>query len=225
MGFAVQRDTTRRDGHSRSLYADDKGLGLTLSVFLERVPRSASAKECREFYWQKLCRSPVKMEEVKMSERGEMAILEYTVRDFGPQLPLPEDVKQMLGKFEQRHLNAHLTRGGVCIDIHLSKVLKPGDEAPPFGSLLDGVRFMDALRAGSGSGLQLPAAKGKLDALLVAKDYVGLARALGSERSDRRLGWLRNHALNGGSVFLVFHYISALWEARNRVGEVDPGRI
>jgi hypothetical protein len=148
MGFAVQRDTTRPDGHGRSLYAVDKARGLNLSVFLERVPRSASARECREFYWQRLRNSPVNREEVRMSERGEMAILEYTVKDFGPQLPLPEDVKKLLSKFEQRHLNAYLARGGVCIDIHLSKVVKPGDEAPPFGDILEGVRLVDADHTG-----------------------------------------------------------------------------
>ncbi|HWC30608.1 MAG TPA: hypothetical protein VG845_11055, partial [Dehalococcoidia bacterium] len=57
MGFAVQRDTTRPDGHGRSLYAADKARGLNLSVFLERV-RTASARECREFYWQRLRNSP-----------------------------------------------------------------------------------------------------------------------------------------------------------------------
>jgi hypothetical protein len=146
MGFAVQRDTTRPDGHGRSLYAADKARGLNLSVFLERV-RTASARECREFYWQRLRNSPAKREGVRMSERGEMAILEYTVKAFGPQLPLPEDVKKLLGSFEQRHLHAYLARGGVCSDIHLSKVVKPGQEAPPFGSIVDRVHLIDAVRA------------------------------------------------------------------------------
>jgi S1-C subfamily serine protease len=148
MGFAVQRDTMRPDGHGRSLYAVDKARGLNLSVFLERVPRSASARECRELYWQRLRNSPVNREEVRMSERGDLAILEYAVKEFGPLLPLPDDVKKLLGKFEQRHLNAYLARGGICVDIHLSKVVKPGDEAPPFGGILEGVRLVDADRTG-----------------------------------------------------------------------------
>jgi hypothetical protein len=146
MGFAVQRETIRPDGHGRSLYAVDKARGLNLSVFLERVPRSASAKECREFYWQRLRNSPVKREDVRMSERGEMAILEYTVRDFTGSMP--ETMRKILGDFEQRHLNAYFSRGYACIDIHLSKMLKSGDKAPPFGVVLDSVRMVHAAPAG-----------------------------------------------------------------------------
>jgi S1-C subfamily serine protease len=167
MGFAVQRDTTRPDGHGRSILAVDKATGLNLSVFLDRVPSSADSKQCRQFYWERLQRSPLKREQIKMSERGTMALLEYTVRDAGPVLQLPEDVRKLLGEFEQRHLNAYHAWGGVCIDIHLSKVVKPGDQAPPFGSFLDGVRLIDAGQAGPNTPAQHLAAKVRASVVVV----------------------------------------------------------
>jgi hypothetical protein len=114
--FTVQSDATRPDGHVRSLRA---------------------VRQCAASQPLGLSRSGgPRMEQVKTSDRGEMAILKYTTRDLGGLLPEHgkklEDLKKALGQFEQRHLNAHRAKGGVCIDIHLSKVLLPGDEAPPF---------------------------------------------------------------------------------------------
>jgi S1-C subfamily serine protease len=145
VGFVVQRDTSRPDGNARSILAIDQASGINLSVFLERVPAGESGKDCRAYYWERLRNSPVKMEEVRTTERREMAILEYTDKEFARRLP--EEVKKMLGTVEQRHLHAYLAKHGVCIDIHLSKALKPGDEAPPFGAILDGVRLSDPAAA------------------------------------------------------------------------------
>jgi hypothetical protein len=139
-GFTILREATHPDGNARSLSADDRARGLNLSVFLERMPRSENAKQCREFYWERLRKSPAMMDEVNVSERGQMAVLEYT--DKNPARLLPEDVRKKFEgiKLEHKHLNAYLAKDGVCIDIHLSKVLKPG-EGVSFNSILDGVRL------------------------------------------------------------------------------------
>jgi hypothetical protein len=142
-GFAILRDATRPDGNVRYLSADDRARGLNLSVFLERMPRSENAKQCREFYWERLRKSPAMMDQVKLSERGEIAVLEYT--DKNPGRLLPEDARKKFEGLEHRHLNAYLAKDGVCIDIHLSKVLKPS-EGVSFNFILDGVRFSGAAK-------------------------------------------------------------------------------
>jgi len=164
-GFAVQRDTSRPDGNARSILAIDKASGINLSVFLERVPAGESGKDCRAYYGERLRNSPVKMEEVRTSERREMAILEYTDKEFARHMP--EEVKKMLGTIEQRHLHAYLAKQGICIDIHLSKALQPGDEAPPFGAILDGVRLSDPASAGPTATAQHVLARVRASVVLV----------------------------------------------------------
>ena len=144
---AVQRDVTRPDGNARSISGKHPSWDVNLSAFLERIPSSANASQCREHYWDKLRRSPVKREDVKLSERGEMAILEYAVRDLGGFMP--EALSKVHQDFEQRHLNVYLSRDGVCIDVHLSKALKRGEGAP-FGPIVEAIRLVDASRAGQG---------------------------------------------------------------------------
>src|SRR5262245_58917197 len=87
VGFAVQRDTSRPDGNARSILAIDQASGINLSLFLERVPAGESGKDCRAFYSERLRNSPVKMQEVRTSERREMAILEYTDKEFARRMP------------------------------------------------------------------------------------------------------------------------------------------
>jgi S1-C subfamily serine protease len=181
VGFAVQRDTSRPDGNARSILAIDQASGINLSVFLERVPAGESGKDCRAFYSERLRNSPVKMEEVRTSERREMAILEYTDKEFARRMP--EEVKKMLGTIEQRHLHAYLAKQGVCIDIHLSKALKPGDEPPPFGAILDGVRLSDPAAPASIAPAQHVLARVRASVVLVHAQKATSATSDGSEGS------------------------------------------
>jgi len=82
-GFATQRDETREDGNARYFSATNGDAGLNVSVLLETTSSSQSGAHCRAYYWDNLKkRSPLKMDDVKMSESGQMALLEYMVKQF-----------------------------------------------------------------------------------------------------------------------------------------------
>lgn len=114
--LAIEGDQTRPDGRARALAAQDAA-GLIMTVILE-ANQSETSGACREQYWQRLkSRSTVTMDDVKMSERGPVALLEYVIREF----------QQV--HINQKNVNAYLAKNGTCIDIHLSKVrFTPADE-------------------------------------------------------------------------------------------------
>jgi len=130
-GFVIEKDQTSREG-TRDFSAINRSAGVVMSVFLEPAPSNGSGNYCREFYWEGLKKnSPLKMDDVKMSDMGEMTVLEYIVREHqGVQV-------------DQKHLNAYLARGNTCIDIHLSKVQFSPEDERVFTSILAGVKFRD----------------------------------------------------------------------------------
>jgi hypothetical protein len=134
--LAIEGDLTRSDGRARALAAQDPA-GLAMTVFLE-ANQGTTSQACREMYWQRLkSQSPLAMDDVKMSERGPVALVEYVVREH-------QGVK-----LDQKHLNAYLAKAGTCIDIHLSKVrFTPADETRMMAMAI-GARFRDAAPAGS----------------------------------------------------------------------------
>jgi hypothetical protein len=121
-GFATERDETRWDDEARYVLATHEETGLLLSVHLEKKARSRSARECRADAGERLKRSPLAMEEVKTSETGGAALLEYMVRD-------------------HQHLHAYFARGGICADVHLSKARFAPDDQRLIGAVVSGVRF------------------------------------------------------------------------------------
>jgi hypothetical protein len=78
---------------------------------------------------------------------------------------------------------------------------------------------------GAGTAAPAPAPdNARLDELLWSKDYSKLGQALNSTRLDRRLDWLKDRLLGGGTVFLAPHYVNALWMAGVREGETNPNK-
>lgn len=134
--LAIEGDLTRPDGRARALAAQDSA-GLVMTVFLE-ADQGATSQACREKYWERLKRqSPLPMDDVKMTERGPVALVEYVVREH----------QQV--RLDQKHLNAYLAQGGTCVDIHLSKVsFTPADEARMM-AMATGVRIRDTRPPGS----------------------------------------------------------------------------
>lgn len=135
-GFATQRDETREDGNARYFYATNSDSNLNMSVLLEKTPSSQSRTHCRAYYWENLKkRSPLKMDDVRMSDPGHVAVLEYMVKQY-------QDLQ-----VEQKNLNAYLAKDGVCVDIHLSKVQFRSGEESLFTAVLDGLRVAENVRA------------------------------------------------------------------------------
>jgi len=104
---------------------------VIVSAFLERNPELGSKEQCRDFYWAKLQKSPNKYSDVTMPGRGAMAL-----------------VRGMVAEAQGRpvrwqNVHAHLFRDGVCMEIHLSKVLYEPDDERLFEAVLRTVRFAD----------------------------------------------------------------------------------
>lgn len=150
-GFVTKIDQTTADGKGRRFLATNNETGLTLSAFLEKNrekdPWGQSGKQCRDYYWEKLRTSPQKREQLNRSDDGEKALLGYTINASAESLP-PEIMKRLPPglSLHQRNLNVYLARDGVCIDVHLSRMLsKPGEE-PQFDDIVKSIRFADAPR-------------------------------------------------------------------------------
>jgi hypothetical protein len=91
---------------------------VILSAFLEKTFMPGDAKRCREYYWKEAQKSPLRKDEVKMSEAGPAALVQYIVKEHA-------DIQ-----VNQKNINAYPAKENYWVDVHLSKVdFKPEDEA------------------------------------------------------------------------------------------------
>jgi len=126
-GFVMEDFEVAPSGEAARFQASNKKTGVILSAFLEKAPRKGNAEDCREYYWARARRSPMRKSDVAMSKSGDMAICEYIVKEY-------------LGrKVDQKHLNAYLAVDGWWIDVHLSKTGYKADDQKLFTAILDGV--------------------------------------------------------------------------------------
>jgi tetratricopeptide (TPR) repeat protein len=131
-GFLAGRTSLDPRGDSVYLFASNKEKNVILSAFLEKAARRGSSKECRDFYWSGMKNSPLKKEQIKIYDLGEMAIVEYVVPTFQG------------WETNQKNLFAYLTRGVYWSYIHLSKMkFVPGEEGL-FKQILGSVKFNDS---------------------------------------------------------------------------------
>jgi tetratricopeptide (TPR) repeat protein len=129
--FTIQQLGFSRDGSSAKLTAVNEENGVIMTAFLEKAETPGDAKVCREFYWSKAQQSPMKKDDIKLSEVGPVALVEYTIKGF-------ENVE-----FNQKNMNAYLSGHGYWVDVHISKTqFKPEDEAVMM-SIVKSVRFND----------------------------------------------------------------------------------
>lgn len=109
-----------------------KKKGMVVSGFLERAKKVGTSKDCRKYFWDILKKRPVKMENIKMWESGDIAIAEYFVKEFKGK------------KLNQKNLNAFLVKGLFWIDIHVSKVNFSSEDYKLFESILKSVKINDS---------------------------------------------------------------------------------
>jgi hypothetical protein len=104
--------------------------GMIISVFLEESRQGWTAVQYREDYWKRIRKGMrLDREDIKRSERGAMAILEFRV-------PIIER-----RAIHQKNLNAFLVRDGVWVDVHLSKVNYQAAEQELFERVLSSLHF------------------------------------------------------------------------------------
>jgi hypothetical protein len=118
-------DQVSADGRSRRIFAVDARRPINVSIYLEPAPNpSADSKGVREFYLNRLLASPMPMKDVRASEMGEFAVLQYVVPDLN-----------------QKHVNLYLCRDGVWVDVHFSAMRDPGAQADAaLDALMNSVR-------------------------------------------------------------------------------------
>ena len=107
--FAVSRQEISDDRNSARFFARNEKTTVIMSAFIEKTPKAGTSKDARAYYWSNTQQSPVKMDDIKMSEFGDIAILEYIIKEY-------QGVN-----INQKHLNAYLAKDNCWIDVHLSK--------------------------------------------------------------------------------------------------------
>lgn len=136
-GFTLDRNQTADDGYGRMMMASNPATGVILSVYLEKAPRKGNSRDAREYYWEKSKKSPVKKDEIKLSDFGGLPIVEYFVKEFqGAQI-------------NQKSVNAYLAKDDTWIDVHLSKVQFKPEDQPLFDTILKSLKIVKESEANS----------------------------------------------------------------------------
>ena len=131
-GFALRQHEAPANGRHRYFLAVKSGSDVTVSAALDRIPQSTSALACRDHYWSQLqARSPFPMDEVRLTGSESDAGLEYIIRE----------VRGV--RVEQKHMNRYLARGGVCVDVHVSKIQYAPDDESALQDMLRAAQLAD----------------------------------------------------------------------------------
>src|SRR5262249_40086895 len=109
-GFDIEPIQIREDPPGTKLSALNRKTGLIVTAFIEQSKSGWTAVNARENAWTIMqSASPMERKDVQRSERGDMALLEYSVPRYKG-----EDVNQ-------KSVNAYLVRDGMWVDVHISK--------------------------------------------------------------------------------------------------------
>lgn len=130
-GWKALGTRSSEDGSAKRFDAEIKPQGFRLTIMMVTAQSEGSSADLRELASKTLKKSPVKKDDFKFAEYGEIPTIEYLIKEF-------QGIK-----LNQKHQNAYIVRDGVWIDIHLSKVrFKTGDEKR-FFAILDSLKFVD----------------------------------------------------------------------------------
>ena len=138
-GLTVSKDVIQPDGRKYLLASDDPS-GLVLSVFLERVKVTATRDGCRDgLHGRARPDGPFKLTNIKYSESGDFALMEYIVPEVN-------------GKpIQQKSVFGCLVKEDVYVDIHISKTLFTVADQPRLTSIMSSARFAAIAGAPTGS--------------------------------------------------------------------------
>jgi tetratricopeptide (TPR) repeat protein len=128
-GYKISENKLSPDGKKRKLFISNSNVGVAISIFMEIPPKDGDSKACRNYYWELIKKSPLQKSDIKMSEAGEMAKVEYLIKEYNGE------------KINQKNINAFISKGGIWIHIHLSKVLYKSEDEKIFKSFLNKITF------------------------------------------------------------------------------------
>ena len=133
-GFTVQKSGEKPGGQGVMFLAVNEATGVVMSAYLVTAPKAGNSKDVREYYWGYEKKGPLKVEDVKMTDLGEMPLIEYTVKEAqGMQI-------------DQKHYRGFLAKEDVWFDIHLSKVKYKPEEDKLFTSILKSVKISTGVK-------------------------------------------------------------------------------
>jgi hypothetical protein len=128
-GFALDQRGAQSGGQSAYFMASNTSTGVILSGWMENRGKKGTAKEAREYFWEGTKRAPFKMDDVKMSESGQMPTVEYLIREYQGTV------------VNQKNLWAYFIKDQYWLNLHLSKTnFRPGEESL-FKPILESVSF------------------------------------------------------------------------------------
>jgi hypothetical protein len=128
-GYDVGEVRTRPDGKAAVLEAANLD-GMVLSMFLENEPAGTGARECRDLYRGRMRRSPLRMSEMRETQQDSLEVVRWMVRQHRGQ------------RVMQQNANAYYGRGGVCLDVHLSKAGYTRADSAAFDAVLRSIRIL-----------------------------------------------------------------------------------
>lgn len=130
-GFEIQSGGLRPDGLATKAMAQNNSTGIILSVFIEPAQNDGDNHACRDYYWSGLQKSPATEGNPVFSDKGNMALLKY-------------DIKEFQGvKIDQKHVNAYIVKDNFWIDVHLSKVNYVASDKELFDNVLSSIAFIE----------------------------------------------------------------------------------
>lgn len=120
-----------QDLTARRLLASD-GRGWTFSAFVHGGEgKVADAKGVRDREWKQVQKSPLKETQVKLYERGPMAMLEYMVEEFQGRT------------VHSKHVHGYLLSGDLWLDMHVSKGQFQPEDEKFLSRIRDGVKLVE----------------------------------------------------------------------------------
>jgi tetratricopeptide (TPR) repeat protein len=129
-GFSLEEFEIAPPGHASRFQAVNRQSGINMSGFLEKAPKKGNSEDCRAYYWEKAQKSPYPKTDIKMSQSGEMSIVEYFVKEY------------MGRQVNQKNFNAYIAESDYWIDIHLSKVDYQPNDQERFNAILNQVKII-----------------------------------------------------------------------------------
>ena len=128
-GFTVEKSGEKPGGQGIMFLATNDVTGVIMSAYFIKGPKLSNSKEVREYYWGYEKKGPLKIEEVKFTDLGDMPLFEYTVKELeGRQI-------------DQKHYRGFIGKEDLWFDIHLSKVQYKPEEDKLFTSILKSVKI------------------------------------------------------------------------------------
>src|SRR5262249_32191300 len=117
------------DGGRGYFMLTDEKTEMNASLFIEPADKCKSSRECRDMVWKAGNPSWGTPKNVKLSELGEISLLEFMVPEYQGQ------------PVRQQNMYAEFVREGYWVDLHLSKVLYKDEDRLLFERIVKSVKF------------------------------------------------------------------------------------